>query len=93
MTDPERGDVPARWQCLGSAVLALPADVVARWAPGGAVVERVGPERSRLTLRAWSWAGIAGLLATFDADVDDVQPAQLRAACAAIARRYEHACR
>lgn len=93
MTDPERGDVPARWQCLGSAVLALPADVVARWAPGGTVVERVGPQRTRLTLGAWSWTGIAGLLATFDADVEDVQPEQLREACATVARRYEHACR
>lgn len=43
MTSHERGDTPARWQCLGSAVLALPADVVARWAPGGSVVEHAGP--------------------------------------------------
>lgn len=93
MTSPERGDTPARWQCMGTAVMALPADVVARWAPGGSLVEHAGPGKTRLTLGAWSWAGIAGLLATFDADIDDVQPEELRAACATIARRYQRASR
>ena len=91
MTRPDRGDTPARWQCTGSAVLGLPADVVARWAPGGSVVEAAGPGRARLTVGAWSWAGIAGLLATFDADVSEVEPAQLRRACAEVARRLRGA--
>lgn len=89
MTSHERGDTPARWQCLGSAVMALPPDLVARWAPGGSVVEHAEQGKTRLTLGAWSWAGIAGLLATFDADLDDVQPDQLKAACARLARRYQ----
>ncbi|HZH22858.1 MAG TPA: WYL domain-containing protein [Geodermatophilus sp.] len=91
MTTHDRGDTPAHWQCTGTAVMDLPADVVARWAPGGSVVEFVDAARSRITLGAWSWAGVAGLLATFDADVSDVEPAELRDACRTIARRYDRA--
>ena len=87
-TSHDRGDTPARWQCLGTAVLDLPPDVVARWAPGGSVVEYVTPTCTRITLGAWSWGGIAGLLATFDADVTDVEPAELRTACRTLARRH-----
>ena len=87
-TNPDRGDTPAAWQCLGQAVLELPADVVARWAPGGSVIERAGPTRTRLTIGAWSWAGVAGILATFDADLSDVQPVELREACRTLAGRF-----
>ncbi|MEO7587052.1 MAG: WYL domain-containing protein [Arachnia sp.] len=88
MTSHDRGDTPASWQCLGSVVMALPAEVVARWAPGGSVVDYVDPGRSRMPLGAWSWAGVAGLLATFDADITDVEPAELRQACQDISERY-----
>ena len=91
MTSYDRDDTPARWQCLGTAVLALPAEVVARWAPGGSVVEHVSEHQSRITLGAWSWAGIAGLLATFDADLSAVEPAELRRACRTIAGRCRRA--
>ena len=91
MTEPDRGDTPARWQCLGTAVLALPAEVVARWAPGGSVVEYVDPSRTRITLGAWSWVGIAGLLATFDAEITLPEPAELKAACRLIGRRLQRA--
>jgi predicted DNA-binding transcriptional regulator YafY len=77
-TQHDRGDTPAAWRCVGSAVLDLPATVVARWAPGGSVVEPVDDASCRLTLGGWSWMGVAGLLATFDADLVDVQPKQLR---------------
>lgn len=87
----DRGDTPARWQCLGVVLMELPADVVARWAPGGSVIEYVAPTRTRLTLGAWSWAGIAGLLATFDADITIIEPDELRAACRTIADRYRKA--
>lgn len=60
MSSHERGDIPAAWQCLGKATLTLPADLVARYAPGGSVIEYVDPDHTRLTLGAWSWAGIAG---------------------------------
>ena len=89
----DRGDTPARWQCCGTVLIDLPPDVVARWAPGGSVVERVAPSRTRLTLGAWSWAGIAGLLATFDADVTIVGPDELVDACATLAERYSRAAR
>ncbi len=39
------------------------------------------PTHSRLTLGAWSWAGIAGILATSDTDLTDVEPDELREAC------------
>jgi hypothetical protein len=51
----------------------------------------VAPGRTRLTLGAWSWAGIAGLLATFDADLTVVEPEELKAACRTIADRYRRA--
>lgn len=85
----DRGDTPASWQCLGTAVLGLPADLVARWAPGGSVIEYVSPGQTQMTLGAWSWAGIAGILATFDTDLSAVEPAELRAACHRLARRFE----
>ncbi|HUR04085.1 MAG TPA: WYL domain-containing protein [Nonomuraea sp.] len=91
MTSYDRGDTPAQWQCLGTALMELPADVVARWAPGGSVIEYVTPTQARITLGAWSWAGIAGLLATFDADITIIEPDELKDACSALARRYQQA--
>ncbi|GLY15570.1 DeoR family transcriptional regulator [Kineosporia sp. NBRC 101677] len=87
MTTPDRGDTPARWQCRGSAVLALPAPVVARYAPGGSTVEQLTEASCRLTLGAWSWAGIAGLMLTFDADLSDLEPLELREAFASLRAR------
>lgn len=91
MSSWDRGDTPARWQCSGSATIELPPGLVARWAPGGSVVEYVSPVRTRITLGAWSWAGIAGLLATFDADISDLEPDELVQACRTLAQRY-HPC-
>ncbi|GAA3612537.1 WYL domain-containing protein [Nonomuraea rosea] len=91
MTSHDRGDTPAQWPCLGTVLMELPPDVVARWAPGGSVIEYVTPTQTRITLGAWSWAGIAGLLATFDADITIVGPDELKDACRVIARRYQHA--
>ncbi|MEU8817266.1 WYL domain-containing protein [Actinoplanes sp. NPDC048796] len=89
--NPDRGDTPGRWQCVGSAVLELPAEVAARWAPGGSVVEPAGADRSRLTIGGWSWAGIAGLFITFDTDLSEVEPAELRSAMDQISRRLKAA--
>jgi predicted DNA-binding transcriptional regulator YafY len=88
MTSHERGDTPATWQCLGSATMNLPAELVARFAPGGSVIDYINPKHTRLTLGAWSWAGIAGILATFDTDITDVQPVELRDACQSLAQRF-----
>lgn len=91
MTSHERGDTPAPWQCLGRATMNLPADLVARWAPGGSAVEYVSADRSRITVGAWSWAGIAGILATFDTDLTDVEPKELVEACHTLAGRFRQA--
>lgn len=89
--NPDRGDTPGQWQYVGSAVLDLPASVAARWAPGGSVVEPVDAHRCRLTIGGWSWAGIAGLLITFDTDLSDVEPPELRAAMDRISQRLRTA--
>ena len=85
--NPDRGDTPGQWQCVGWASLPLPAGVVARWAPGGSVVEALGPDRCRLTIGGWSWVGVAGLFITFDTELDDVGPAELVHAFGDIRRR------
>lgn len=87
MTSHDRGDTAAQWQCAGTVVMALPAEVVARWAPGGSVVERVSAGTCRVTIGGWSWAGVAGLLATFDADFTVVGPDELRDACGRVSAR------
>lgn len=83
--NPDRGDTPAPWPCVGSAVLDLPAALVARWAPGGSVVDPVGDDTSRLTVGAWSWTGVACLMLTFDVPVREPEPAGLRVALARVA--------
>lgn len=80
MTAHDRGDAAAEWQCRGSAIVALPASTVARFAPGGSTVGYDTATTCRLTLGAWSWPGLAGLLLTFDADITDIEPAELRQA-------------
>ncbi|MDT0322840.1 helix-turn-helix transcriptional regulator [Streptomyces millisiae] len=85
----DRGDTPADWPCRGSALLALPAHVVTRFAPGGSTVEHHTDSSCRLTLGAWSWAGIAGLLLTFDADITDIEPAELRQALSSLRTRID----
>lgn len=91
MSSHDRGDTPTAWECTGTARLNLPADVVARWAPGGSVVEHLDPDHCRLTLGAWSWTGIAGILATFDTDLTDLtdlHPPELVQACQRLADRW-----
>lgn len=83
----DRGDTPDQWPCAGSATVEQPAAVVARYAPGGTKVETLGPTTCRVTMGAWSWNGIAALLGSFDAAVTDAEPAELRVACAELARR------
>ena len=90
MTTHDRGDVAAEWQCRGSAILALPASTVARFAPGGSTVEHQTEDSCRLTLGAWSWTGLAGLLLTFDADLTEIEPAELREALHIIRDRIDN---
>ncbi|WP_188941156.1 helix-turn-helix transcriptional regulator [Nakamurella endophytica] len=83
----ETGD---KWPCLGTAVLHCPAAQVVPFTADGAV-EMLGAERSRVVLGAWSWPALAATLARFDADIDDVEPADLRQAFADLARRATRA--
>ncbi|MFD0647991.1 helix-turn-helix transcriptional regulator [Streptomyces malaysiensis subsp. malaysiensis] len=55
------------------------------------VVEELGPDRCRLVLGAWSWPGLAATIGRFDADIEVVGPAELKAAFAHLARRYADA--
>ncbi|MFC4857093.1 helix-turn-helix transcriptional regulator [Actinophytocola glycyrrhizae] len=85
-------DGPGDWPCRGEVVLALPAEEVTPFA-GDGLVEALGQDRCRLVLGSWSWAGLAAAIGRFDADVEVVGPAELRAAFAHLARRYARAAR
>ncbi|GAT69438.1 transcriptional regulator [Planomonospora sphaerica] len=78
---------PADWPCRGEVILDLPAADVSPYIHDGAV-EEVGPNRCRLVLGSWSWNGLAAAVGRFDADIEVVGPAELKAAFAHLARRY-----
>ncbi|GIH33070.1 DeoR family transcriptional regulator [Microbispora amethystogenes] len=80
------------WPCRGEVILGLPAAVVSRYTREG-VVEELGPDRCRLVLGSWSWTGLAAAVGRFDADIEVVGPAELKAAFAHLARRYADALR
>ncbi|MFD5659356.1 helix-turn-helix transcriptional regulator [Streptomyces hirsutus] len=80
-------DGSGEWPCRGQVILGLPAAEVSRYARDG-VVEELGPDRCRLTLGAWSWAGLAATVGLFDADIEVVGPPELKAAFALLGRRY-----
>jgi len=80
-------DASGGWPCRGEVILDLPAHVVAEYARDGVVAE-LGPDRCRLVLGAWSWAGLAATLGRFDADIEVVGPGELKDAFARLARRY-----
>lgn len=87
--NPHRGDTPGQWQCVGTATVNLPADVVARWAPGGSVVTPLDRTTCQLTIGGWSWTGVAGLFITFDTDLSNVHPPELADAFESIRRRLQ----
>jgi predicted DNA-binding transcriptional regulator YafY len=78
------------WPCRGEVILALPAELVLRYAYEGSV-ESLGADRCRLILGSWSWPGLAATLGKFDADIEVIGPPELKAAFAQLARRYAHA--
>jgi predicted DNA-binding transcriptional regulator YafY len=80
------------WPCRGEVVLHLPAAAVQPYA-GDGVVEELGPDRCRLVMGSWSWAGLAATLGRFDADLEVVGPPELTDAFAVLARRYAAAAR
>jgi predicted DNA-binding transcriptional regulator YafY len=86
-SNPGAREAPAtRWPCEGWVELAAPARAVAPFVEDGAV-EAAGPERCRVRLGSWSWVALAARIAAFDADALAAGPAELVAACDAVARR------
>jgi predicted DNA-binding transcriptional regulator YafY len=88
MAQLDRGDTSDHWPCQGTATVTQPASLIAQWAPGGALVEPIDETTSKLWMGSWSWNGLAALLGTFDAPLTDVEPDELRQACAVLADRY-----
>jgi predicted DNA-binding transcriptional regulator YafY len=81
------------WPCNADVILDLPAHEVVPFARD-AVVEPYGPHRCRLRTGAWSWPALAADLARFDADIEVLDPPELRAAFEDLARRAgKAACR
>ncbi|MET0673052.1 MAG: WYL domain-containing protein [Microbacterium pygmaeum] len=78
------------WPCEGSVVLRVAAREVIPYVRDGDV-EPIGADRCRVRLGSWSWTSLAASFGRFDAAVDDAQPAALRDAFAALARRFEAA--
>ncbi|WP_433594524.1 helix-turn-helix transcriptional regulator [Nocardia sp. CA-145437] len=85
-------DSANNWRCRGEVILDLPAAQVAPFAADG-VAEELGPARTRLLIGSWSWAGLAAMLARFDAEVEVVGPQALRDAFADLSHRAERAAR
>ncbi|WP_432562161.1 helix-turn-helix transcriptional regulator [Kineococcus sp. SYSU DK003] len=75
------------WPCTGRVVLRRPAAEVAGFA-GDGTVEPLDAGRCRVQLGSWSWIALAAAIGRFDAEVEDVSPAPLRAAFATLAERY-----
>lgn len=81
--DPSAGD---RWPCEGAVILSVPASEIAPYLTEGAL-EPLGPDRCRLVMGAWSWAGLAASIARTDADIEVLGPPELAQAFADLARR------
>ncbi|RKQ93221.1 putative DNA-binding transcriptional regulator YafY [Solirubrobacter pauli] len=75
-----------RWPCTGTVILGRPVGEVAPFA-GDGVVEAVGEDRCTLRTGSWSWIALAASLNRFDADVEVVEPPELRRAFAQLAAR------
>jgi predicted DNA-binding transcriptional regulator YafY len=75
------------WPCTGEVILDLPARDVSPYV-GDGVVEELPDGRSRVTLGAWSWPGLAATIGRFDADLEVVGPPELAQAFTDLARRF-----
>ncbi len=78
------------WPCHAEVILDRPAHEIIPYVRDG-LVEALDSSRSRVRLGAWSWAGLAATLARWDADIEVVSPAELRAAFADLADRAKRA--
>lgn len=79
-----------RWPCTGTVRIGLPASAVAPWIGDGHL--RIIDEAStEITIGSWSWVGVLSQAARFDAPFHIVGPEPLRAAAAALAKRFADA--
>ncbi|WP_394553127.1 helix-turn-helix transcriptional regulator [Agromyces sp. MMS24-JH15] len=74
------------WPCIGRVILHRPASDVEPFS-GDGIVRPLGPDRCSLEVGSWSWVSLAAALNRFDADVDVVEPVELRDAFAVLAER------
>jgi hypothetical protein len=85
--DPDAGE---RWPCEGTVILHIAASEVMPYLAEG-LVEPLGPDRCRVVMGAWSWAGLAASIARTDADIEVVTPPALAHAFAELGRRAQAA--
>lgn len=78
------------WPCRGEVVLDLPVAAVAPFV-GDGLVEPLGTDRCRLVAGSWSWPALAASMGRFDAELEAVDPAELRDAFALLGERYSRA--
>lgn len=75
------------WPCRGSVVLRAPVSQVAPYV-GDGEIEALDDVSCRVTLGAWSWAGLAAALGRFDVDITVLEPPELADAFGVLARRF-----
>lgn len=75
------------WPCRGTVILPLPAREVLPFAGDGTVTV-LDENHCTLSAGAWSWGALAASFGRFEVDIDVVEPGDLRAAFATLARRY-----
>lgn len=80
-------DQENRWPCRGRVVIDLPAATLAPFA-GDGTLEDLGDGRSTYEAGSWSWVSLAALLGRFGAEIEVVEPLELREAFAELAERY-----
>jgi len=75
------------WPCRGRVVVDLPAATLAPFAGDGAL-EDLGDGRCSYEVGSWSWLSLAALLGRLGADIEVLEPPELRAAFGELAQRY-----
>ncbi|WP_280470609.1 helix-turn-helix transcriptional regulator [Nocardia farcinica] len=78
------------WPCRGEVILDLPAAQIAPFA-ADALVEELGPTRTRVLTGSWTWAALAATLARFDTEIEVIGPDALRDAFTTLSRRAARA--
>ena len=75
------------WPCRGTVLLDLPARDVLPFA-GEGTVRAIDENRCSLEVGSWSWGSLAASLGRFEVPMEVVEPPELRAAFAVLAKRY-----